>query len=215
MERKIVPALSFDFLTPYYDVLSGAIGFGRSFKEKVIDVANIQDGDNIVDVGSGTGTLAILAKQKFPNSTVVGIDPDEQILKIAKQKAREKGAKVFFVKANAQKMPIDSNSIDVVVSSLIFHHLPTNIKKQAMREIHRILKRNGRFLLADFGKAEGVFFTAFSSIVQTLRLPEAKTMQDNIEGKIPIFLKDAGFEAREIQPPYLGVRFLIASKINR
>lgn len=212
MERKIVPALSFDILTPFYDLLSNFVGFGGGFKEKVLEAAQIKDGDRIVDVGCGTGTLAILAKQRYPNSIVVGVDPDAKILEIAKQKAKKTGVRVYFVQAGADSLPIDSRSIDIVVSSLVFHHMPTEIKKKAIKEIYRILKKDGRFLLADFGKAEGFFYSVFVIIVRLLRLPESRTLRDNVEGKIPVFLKETGFKYKEALPRYKGIQFLSAQK---
>lgn len=212
MERQIIPALSFDFLTPFYDFLSNFVGFGIGFKEKVLKAAQIKDGDRIIDVGCGTGTLAILAKQKYPNSTVVGVDPDAKILEIAKQKAKKADVKVYFVRAGADSLPIDSRSIDIVVSSLVFHHMPTEIKQKAIKEIYRVLKKDGKLLLADFGKAEGFLYSCFVLIVKLLQLPESKTMRDNVEGKIPIFLKEDGFKYKETLSRYKGIQFLLAQK---
>ncbi len=100
----------------------------------------------------------------------------------------------------------------MVVSTLIFHHLPTEVKHLALTEIHRVLAPKGRFLLADFGKPEGVYSRMFFGAVRALSLPELRTMRDNIEGRIPDFLRAAGFRVVIVAPRYRGVQFLLATK---
>jgi len=98
------------------------------------------------------------------------------------------------------------------VSTLIFHHLPTEIKKLAMQEIYRILRQNGRFVLADLGKPEGILLNTFFALGAMIQSDEAKYIQDNKEGKLPLFLEEVGFEVKEVPPRHRGIPFLLATK---
>jgi ubiquinone/menaquinone biosynthesis C-methylase UbiE len=212
MNYKPVPALGKNILTPFFDFLVEVVGLGTSFKEKVLERVHFQNGERLLDVGCGTATLLIAAKSHNPDSQVFGIDVDERVLDIAKRKIQKTRVEVEVMKARAEDLPFESSSFDVVVSTLIFHHLPTKIKKLAMREIHRVLKQDGRFLLADFGKPESVLLKTFFALGAMVRSDEAKYLQDNREGRLPLFLEEAGFEVTEVRPRYKGIPFLLATK---
>ncbi len=96
-DGRIVAALSFDALTPLYDLLCGVSGYGARLKHKVLDAARIRDGETVLDVGCGSGTLLLLAKRRYPGSCVIGIDPDEQILSIARAKLRRTDVDVELI----------------------------------------------------------------------------------------------------------------------
>ncbi len=211
MKQKLVPALNFDFLTPFFDFFLSLAGYGTAFREKILKAAKVEDGENILDVGCGTGSLLILAKQKFPNIKATGIDADEKILNIFEKKINKLNLDIKIIKTGAQDMPFTSGSFDLVISSLVFHHLPTELKKQAMKEVHRILKPQGRFLLVDFGPS--LYLKILNPILRSLGVQEAWTQQDNIEGRIPQFLKEAGFQIKEVLPPHRAVKFMLATKI--
>ncbi len=212
MNYKPVPALGKNILTPFFDFLVEVVGLGTSFKEKVLERVHLQNGERLLDVGCGTATLLIAAKSHNPDSQVFGIDVDERVLDIAKRKIQKTRVELEVMKARAEDLPFESSSFDVVVSTLIFHHLPTEIKKLAMREIHRVLKQDGRFLLADFGKPESVLLKTFFALGAMVRSDEAKYLQDNREGRLPLFLEEAGFEVTEVRPRYKGIPFLLATK---
>lgn len=218
MQYKIIPALGFDVLTPLYGFLCAWGGYGRPFKEKVLKAVGFKEGDDLLDVGCGTGTLLRIAKLRYPKSRVVGTDPDERILRIAKknvmrERERELNPAVELIKAEAEKLPFPPATFTVVTSSLVFHHLPTKGKKQALKEIYRVLKPNGRFLLADFGPARNAKSRFHFFLAQWLRVEKPSALKDNIEGKMPIFLKEAGFSVSEALPPERSVEFLLARKI--
>lgn len=63
---KVIPAFSFGFLTPFYDLLSEFVGFGQSLKKYVLDLAELQDRESLLDIGYGTGSLVIVAKTQMP-----------------------------------------------------------------------------------------------------------------------------------------------------
>src|SRR5215470_3312078 len=86
MSYKSVPALGKAWLTPFFDVLLAIVGLGAAITERVIERANIQDGEHMLDVGCGTATLLIAAKSHSPLAQMVGVDPDGRALAIASKK---------------------------------------------------------------------------------------------------------------------------------
>ena len=212
MSYRPVPALGKDWLTPFYDALLAMVGWGPQLTEKMLERAHIQDGERVLDVGCATATLLIAAKARYPTAHLVGVDPDERALQIARKKIARHRVEVEVVQARAENLPFQPSSFDAVLSSLMFHHLPTEIKYQAMHDIYRVLTPGGRFLLADFGKPEGMLLSTLFALSRFMWAAEARYIQDNKEGKLPSFLKEAGFAVRELPPRYRGVQFLLATK---
>lgn len=210
MSYKIIPAFSFDFLTPFYDPITELLGFGGSFKRNLVRKLNLQNGESLLDVGCGTGSLLLPAKHSNPKSRVVGIDPDQRVLDIAKRKIQRAELDIELTRAFGEDLPFEDSSFDVVVSALVYHHLPTVIKRKAMSEVYRVLKKGGRFLLADLGKPENTFWRIVLSLESIFE--EAEYVRDNLDGKLPLFLEEAGFRVEEMLPKYRGVQFLLARK---
>jgi len=85
--EEYIPALSYRFLTPFYDFIQKYIVRDVRYKTRLIEQANIQPGQHVLDLGCGTGTLAIMVKQMQPSAEVVGLDVDPEMLKVAKYKS--------------------------------------------------------------------------------------------------------------------------------
>lgn len=138
-----VTALRFDSLTRYYDALIRRFLRERQWKGALIEQAHLQPSMRVLDVGSGTGTLAFQIKSSFPNVDVVGIDGDNTIVQIAREKAASAGLAVTFDIGVSYNLPYASQSFDRVVCSLMLHHLTTDDKVRTAREMFRVLKRGG------------------------------------------------------------------------
>ena len=95
-KQEYIPALSFRFLTPFYDFIQKYIVRDVRYKTLLIQQANIQAGHKVLDLGCGTGTLAIMVKESQLDADVFGLDADPEMLGVAKQKADEKHASVTF-----------------------------------------------------------------------------------------------------------------------
>ncbi|HXZ87815.1 MAG TPA: methyltransferase domain-containing protein [Candidatus Binataceae bacterium] len=140
-----------------YDLLIWAISLGRerAFREKEIDLAGLKPGDSVLDVGCGTGTLAIAAKRRVgADGSVYGIDASPEMIARAANKARKAGVEVDFKPAAMEALPFPDATFDVVLSSAMFHHLPDQALRDGIREIRRVLKPGGRLLAVDFGGSE-------------------------------------------------------------
>lgn len=185
---KYIPALSIDWLTPFYDPLLRWGMREESFKRQLIHQANIQSGQRVLDLGCGTGTLTILIKQSAPEAEVVGLDGDPKVLEIARSKAAKAGVNLRLDSGMAYQLPYPEGSFDRVLSSLVFHHLVRKDKQRTMGEVFRVLQPGGEFHLVDFGKPRGLYGSLLSPFMK--RLEEAS---DNISGLLPVMMRGAGF----------------------
>jgi ubiquinone/menaquinone biosynthesis C-methylase UbiE len=137
-----------------YDLLVWLLTLGRErvFRETVVRLARLQPGESVLDVGCGTGTLAIAAKRCVgPTGTVYGIDASPEMIARAAKKARKAGVEVVFKHAVAEALPFPDAHFDAVLSTVMLHHLPRNARQQCAGEIRRVLKPGGRVLAVDFG----------------------------------------------------------------
>jgi SAM-dependent methyltransferase len=127
------------------------LGKERSFRERLLQLARIGDGESFLDVGCGTGTLAIAAKRHVgPSGRVYGVDASPEMLARAEKKAKRAGIDVLFKRAHAEALPFPEGQFDAVLSTVMLHHLPQKARLQAVREIRRVLKPGGRILAVDF-----------------------------------------------------------------
>jgi ubiquinone/menaquinone biosynthesis C-methylase UbiE len=137
-----------------YDLLVWLLTLGRErvSREQVVHLARLQPGESVLDVGCGTGTLAIAAKRCVgPTGTVSGIDASPEMIARAGKKAMKAGVEVVFTHAVAEALPFPDAHVDAVLSTVMLHHLPRNARQQCAGEIRRVLKPGGRVLAVDFG----------------------------------------------------------------
>ena len=137
-----------------YDALVWLLTLGkeRSFRERLIALAGLKPGESVLDVGCGTGTLAIMAKRVVGQSgNVRGIDPSPEMIARATKKAARAGADVTFRTGFVQALPYPDGQFDVVLSTLMMHHLPRAARQDSVGEVRRVLKPGGRALIVDFG----------------------------------------------------------------
>jgi len=177
---EYIPALSYRFLTPFYDFIQKYIVRDVRYKSLLIAQAKIQPGQYVLDLGCGTGTLAIMAKQTQPAAEVAGLDADPDMLKVAKYKSVQMKATVKFDVGFTNQLPYPDASFDRVLSSIMIHHLKTPDKWQTAREVYRVLKPGGQLHIIDFGKP----VTWYGKILGPL-LHKFEEANDNIDGKLP------------------------------
>jgi ubiquinone/menaquinone biosynthesis C-methylase UbiE len=190
--QQFVPALRFDALTRIYDPVVALTSREGAFKRRLLEQARIKDGESVLDVACGTGTLAIEIKKRQPKAKVSGIDGDRAVLTRAKAKAKDAGVKVDFQRGLSNELPYEDRSFDVVVSTLFFHHLTDEAKADTAEEIRRVLRLGGRVLIADWGRPQDPLMRMAFLNVQFL--DGFRNTSSNVAGKLPEFLRDAGLK---------------------
>jgi ubiquinone/menaquinone biosynthesis C-methylase UbiE len=139
-----------------YDLLMWVLTLGREqrFREKLLRLARLQRGESVLDVGCGTGSLAIAAKRYVGSAgKVCAIDASPEMIARAKRKAARARLDVTFDEAIAEVLPFPDAHFDVVLNTAMLHHLPKDARAQCAREMRRVLKPNGRVLAVDFVNA--------------------------------------------------------------
>ena len=137
-----------------YDFTLWLLSLGREgvFRERVLRLAHLSPGEQVLDVGCGTGTLAIAAKRQVgTRGTVYGVDASPEMLARANKKARKAAVEIVFKNALVEALPFSDGQFDVVLSTVMLHHLPGKLRRQCAAEIRRVLKPGGRVLAVDFG----------------------------------------------------------------
>ena len=183
----------YDLMEWYHDTFSFR-GKLREMRQRTANLARIQPGDAVLDVGCGTGTLALeVARHVGQAGRVAGVDPGAEQIARARAKAARRNAPIEFQVGVIEQLPFPDQTFDVVLSTLMMHHLPAPLRRLGLAEIARVLKPGGRLVIADFtGKQErhgrAARFHAGGSSMQELAA----------------LLKDAGFQElgrEEMGPP--------------
>lgn len=150
--HDFVPAAGHRWLLPLYDPFVALFSRERKWRGATLDALDLKAGDTLVDVGSGTGTLAIMAKARVPNAKVIGVDPDPDAVAQSKRKAARKGYDVAFLQgfgSDTAKL-VGNGQATKAVSSMAFHHMPRDVQQATLASIHATLAPGGRLVIADF-----------------------------------------------------------------
>ncbi|WP_438022436.1 class I SAM-dependent methyltransferase [Sorangium sp. So ce233] len=175
-------------LTRFYDPGIRLLIREEVFRSRLLEHMDLAPGQRVLDVGCGTGTLAVLASQRHPGVEVDAADGDDEVLAIARDKAARAGAGVRFERAMAWALPYPDGTFDRVVSSLMFHHLVADDKRRAAQEIFRVLRPGGALLLADFGPPRGAAGRAVA-----WALGRFAHLRENLADLLPALLTGAGY----------------------
>jgi ubiquinone/menaquinone biosynthesis C-methylase UbiE len=178
-------------------------------RQRTANLAQLQPGEQVLDVGCGTGTLAMeVARRVGRAGRVAGVDPGTEQIARARSKAARHNVPIEFQIGVIEHLAFPDQTFDVVLSTLMMHHLPDTLKRQGLAEIARVLKPGGRLVIADFKRKQerqgrAARFHAGGS-----------SMQD-----LAALVKDAGFsevETEEMPPQrfsaFPGAGFVRAHK---
>jgi len=184
-------------------------GKGRELRQRTVTLARLHPGERVLDVGCGTGTLAIEVQRHVGSAgRVAGIDPGSEQIARARAKAARRRVSIEFQVGVIEQLAFPDQTFDVVLSTLMMHHLPASLKRQGLAEIARVLKGGGRLVIADFTRKQE-------------RVGQAARFHAGGSGlhELAALVADAGFtqvETEQMQPPrfsaFPGAGFVRASK---
>lgn len=195
--RDFVPALGRPELTAGYDRVIAVMTRERRWRARLLKHVAPQAGETIVDIGCGTGSFAIMLKQACPDARVVAIDPDPQVLRIARDKAQVANVAIEWNEAFGDDISgvVPAGSADKVVSSLVLHQCPLEVKRSILAAMHLALKPAGRLTIADYGAQRTLLMRLLFRQVQTL--DGFDNTQPNADGLLPRLITEAGFKTVE------------------
>ena len=182
--NNYIPAFKYNWLTPFYDLIMRLMR-ESTIKNDLVKSVNIKENYKVLDLGCGTATLTILLKKTYPDAEIVGLDGDPKVLEIAKSKIKQEKLDIHLDEGMSFELPYEDNSFDLVVSSLMFHHLTHRNKIRTFKEILRVLRDDGKLYFVDFGEPHNTLMYLISLVMRHF-----EETSDNISGLLPeMFLK--------------------------
>ena len=143
----------FDSVASKYDVMNDlmSVGLHRVWKQYTVMVANLKEGQRVLDIAGGTGDLSLaFAKKVGKSGQVVHTDINEAMLRVGRDRLIDKGLYLPTVVCDAEELPFADNHFDVV--SVAFGLRNMTHKDRALKEMNRVLKQRGKLLVLEFSK---------------------------------------------------------------
>lgn len=184
--RRFMPGMGRDWLLPLYDPFTRLIGIEPAHRA-LAEQAELESAERVLEIGCGTGNLALLVKRMRPQLEVVGLDPDPKALARAGRKARRREVALKLDRGFADELPYPDGSFDRVLSSLMFHHLEADLRTASLRQALRVLRPGGSLHLMDFG-GDSHHLHGLARLAR-----RSRTLQDNWDDRIPRHMREAGF----------------------
>lgn len=143
----------FDSVAPRYDLMNDLMSAGlhRAWKAYTVMVANLREGDQVLDIAGGTGDLSLAFSRKVGSTgTVVHTDINEAMLNVGRDRLINLGVVLPTLVCDAEALPFPDNHFDLV--SVAFGLRNMTHKDEALKEMCRVLKPRGRLLVLEFSK---------------------------------------------------------------
>ena len=191
--RSYTPPAGHHFLTPLLDLGVRASTRERVWRNALFELISPKDSDILLDIGAGTGSLAVLLAQRNAATRYFGIDPDRHAVEIARTKARRAGIEAEFAhKLFTADAVADWPAPSLATLCLVLHQVPLDEKLRLLREIHTVLQSGGRLYIADYGEQRSwLMRKLFRATIQ--KLDGIADTQPNADGVLVPLMVEAGF----------------------
>lgn len=150
-DRTFTPAAGRFAPSSIYDLGVATLTREAVWRPKLVEILAVKPGDRVLDVGCGTGSLAVMLKKRHPDIEIVGLDPDPAALSIAKSKAEAAGVDIEWRQGFASDAA-NAGEFDKVVSSLVFHQVPVSGKRAGIEAMFAATKAGGTVCIADYAR---------------------------------------------------------------
>ncbi len=189
--QSFTPALGYGWLTRFFDLAIRVTMPESEFRRRTVETLDPRPGERVLNFGFGTGQNLVRIKRKCPEVQLWGLEIDPKVKVIAEKKLEQAGASATLQLYDGETFPFEDNFFDRAFSSLVFHHLDAETKRNSLRELRRVLKKDGELLICDFGGAKNKLMRLGYGLVQII--DGFETTADNVRGLIPAYIEEAGF----------------------
>jgi ubiquinone/menaquinone biosynthesis C-methylase UbiE len=180
-------AKAWRLLAPFYDTIVFPL---KRLRRDVAKLAGVGPGSRVLDVATGTGAQALAFAET--GAEVVGIDLSESMLRIARRKAHSRN--VTFRVADARELPFQDARFDVCCVSFGLHEMPVSVRQQALLDMARVTKKNGKLVIVDYALPENPI--ASKLVYHLVNLYERDNYAEFVRSDMHAMLDRAGLAAR-------------------
>lgn len=143
-----------------------SFGLDRRLWRMVLELCGVIPGESVLDIGCGTGRLALAAAAVVsPSREAHGIDASPEMIEVARRKSARSRAGADFKVGLIEDIPFDDGRFDLVMSTLVMHHLPVDLKRKGFAEVYRVLKPGGRFVAVDLKTPDSMIYKVLAHVV--------------------------------------------------
>jgi ubiquinone/menaquinone biosynthesis C-methylase UbiE len=207
METKSTPTRgrTLDHAAFIYDFFEPILMLGKQneYDRHIVSLLKLSPAERVLDLGCGTGVLTRMIADQL-NAEVggvsLGIDAAAKMINVARKKRESETCR--FEVAAAEDLPFENASFDAVVSSLFFHHVPLDLKEKSLLETFRVLRPQGRLVIADM-HSPTTWMGALVSHVSRWFFWQPQ-IGENIRGVLPTLVEKAGFDPPKHVCTYFG-----------
>jgi len=207
METKSIPTRgrTLDHAAFIYDFMEPLLMLGKQneYDRHIVSLLKLSPTEKILDLGCGTGVLTRMIADQLnaeKGGISLGIDAAAKMINVARKKRESETCR--FEVAAAEDLPFENSSFDAVVSSLFFHHVPLDLKEKSLLEAFRVLRPQGRLVIADM-HTPTTWMGALVSHVSRWFFWQPQ-IGENIKGVLPSLIEKTGFDPPKHVFTYFG-----------